>query len=99
MDSAELAGSRGVFSSMKSPFIVRGLLTSIVICGMCGFAPTCSAQSSAASVVNVRLVTDEAEAVLAVLAKRKANQPINEADWRRVSRAKVTRDSSSARLQ
>jgi len=34
--------------------------------------------------VNVRLVTDEAEAVLAVLAKRKTNQPITEADWQRV---------------
>lgn len=34
--------------------------------------------------VNVRLVTDEAEAVLAILTKRKANQPIAEADWRRV---------------
>lgn len=34
--------------------------------------------------VNVRLVTDEAEAVLAILAKRKTNQPITEADWQRV---------------
>ena len=47
----------------------------IIICVVCGFA---SAQ------VNVRLVTDEAEAVLAILAKRKANQPITEADWQRV---------------
>lgn len=36
------------------------------------------------SAVNVRLVTDEAEAVLAILAKRKANQPITVADWQRV---------------
>ena len=34
--------------------------------------------------VNVRLVTDEAEAVLAILAKRKTNQTITEADWQRV---------------
>lgn len=34
--------------------------------------------------VNVRLVTDEAEAVLAVLARKKANQPPTEADWRRL---------------
>ena len=40
-----------------------------------------SAQSSA---VNVRLVTDEAEAVLAILEKRKANAPITDADWQRV---------------
>ena len=43
------------------------------------------AQSVAsAAAVNVRLVTDEAEAVLAILAKRKANQPIADADWQRV---------------
>lgn len=34
--------------------------------------------------VNVRLVTDEAEAVLNILAKRRANQAIIEADWQRV---------------
>lgn len=39
---------------------------------------------SAAAQVNVRLVTDEAEAVLNVLAKRKANQAIAEADWQRI---------------
>src|ERR1044072_3266266 len=39
---------------------------------------------SAAAQVNVRLVTDEAEAVLSVLAKRKANQTITETDWQRI---------------
>lgn len=34
--------------------------------------------------VNVRLVTDEAEAVLSILAKKKAHQPITESDWQRV---------------
>jgi hypothetical protein len=34
--------------------------------------------------VNVKLVTDEAEAVLNVLAKRKANQSIAETDWQRI---------------
>lgn len=38
----------------------------------------------ASAQVNVRLVTDEAEAVLNVLAKRKANQSIAEADWQRI---------------
>jgi hypothetical protein len=37
-----------------------------------------------AAQVNVRLVTDEAEAVLSVLAKRKANQTITETDWQRI---------------
>lgn len=32
----------------------------------------------------MRLVIDEAEAVLAILAKKKAGQPVTEADWRRV---------------
>jgi len=34
--------------------------------------------------VNVRLVTDEAEAVLNILAKKKANEPIAEADWQQL---------------
>ena len=59
--------------------------TALVCCFMvlsaCGFA---SAQNSERSRVNVRLVTDEAEAVLAILAKRQANQPVTDADWQRV---------------
>jgi hypothetical protein len=39
---------------------------------------------SVSAQVNVRLVTDEAEAVLNVLAKRRANQSIDEADWQRI---------------
>lgn len=34
--------------------------------------------------VNVRLVTDEAEAVLTILAKKKANETISDADWRQL---------------
>jgi hypothetical protein len=48
---------------------------------LCGFPEFASAQSAS---VNVRLVTDEAEAVLAILAKRKTNEPIAAADWQRV---------------
>ena len=44
----------------------------------------CTALSAQTTAVNVQLVSDEAEAVLAILAKRKANQAINEADWQRV---------------
>lgn len=39
---------------------------------------------SVSAQVNVQLVTDEADAVLNVLAKRKANQSIAEADWQRI---------------
>ena len=42
------------------------------------------ASDARAQAVDVRLVTDEAEAVLAVLAKKKANDPITQADWTRV---------------
>lgn len=45
---------------------------------------SCVAVSAQTSPVNVRLVDDEAEAVLAILAKRKANQPLVDADWQRV---------------
>jgi len=47
----------------------------IIICVICDLA---SAQ------VNVRMLTDEAEATLAILARKKANQPITESDWQRV---------------
>ena len=49
----------------------------LVVCALLG-------AETAAAAVNVRLVTDEAEAVLAILAKRKASQPVNDADWQRV---------------
>jgi len=43
-----------------------------------------TAQSAARAAVNVNLVTDEAEAVLAILTKKKAGETIIEADWQRV---------------
>ena len=43
-----------------------------------------AAQRGARQRVNVRLVTDEAEAVLAILAKRKTKVEITDADWQRV---------------
>jgi Putative zinc dependent peptidase (DUF5700) len=56
---------------MKVKLVCCGLLVLVI-------------QGVAAAAVDVRLVTDEAEAVLAILAKRKANQPIADADWQRV---------------
>jgi len=69
---------------MKSSMILRELSSLVVVCGVLGLASICSAQASLPTAVNVRLVTDEAEAVLAVLSKKKTNQPITEADWQRV---------------
>ena len=43
----------------------------IVACSIFVFAHSCVAQTSLSSAVDVRLVTDEAEAVLNVLAKKK----------------------------
>ena len=69
---------------MKSTAIVRRLLNTLVVFSVFGVTSVCAAQPSMPSAVNVRLVTDEAEAVLAVLAKKKTNQTITEADWQRV---------------
>lgn len=69
---------------MKLSFIVRNFLSLLIVSYAFGFAPVCFAQSSIPSAVDVRLVTDEAEAVLAILAKKRANQPITESDWQRV---------------
>ena len=48
------------------------------------FARGIPAQSSSASRVDVRVITDESDAALAILAKKKTGQPVNEADWRRL---------------
>jgi Putative zinc dependent peptidase (DUF5700) len=69
---------------MKSSVILRELSSLVVVWGVLGLASICSAQASLPTAVNVRLVTDEAEGVLAVLSKKKTNQPITEADWQRV---------------
>jgi hypothetical protein len=57
------------------------VLVWLILCGALGVA---SGQTADLSAVNVRLVTDEAEAVLAILAKTKASEPVSDADWRRV---------------
>ena len=43
-----------------------------------------SARPAGARRVNVNVVTDEADAVLAILARKKARQPITDADWQRL---------------
>lgn len=60
------------------------MLSVLLVSSAFVFASVCFAQSATPSAVGVRLVTDEAEAVLAILAKRRANQPITETDWQRV---------------
>ena len=43
-----------------------------------------AARSVAAAAVDVRLVTDEADAALAILARRRAGQAVRAADWQRL---------------
>ncbi|HJP93105.1 MAG TPA: hypothetical protein VJ875_14200 [Pyrinomonadaceae bacterium] len=62
--------------------IVTKLLVSFLI--TCGAVELVSAQSSISSRVNVRLVTDETEGVLSILAKKKSNGPVTDADWQRL---------------
>ncbi|HEV8368955.1 MAG TPA: DUF5700 domain-containing putative Zn-dependent protease [Pyrinomonadaceae bacterium] len=59
----------------SEPFNRKGLRGSVGVEAAAGFD---------VSAVNVRLVTDEADAVLTVLNKRKANQPIGESDWQQI---------------
>lgn len=66
---------------MKPALVLRRLFSLIIVCGIFGFASVGFPQSILPSAVKVHLVTDEAEAVLAILAKKKTNQPISEADW------------------
>ena len=61
--------------------MMKLIFTLLIITSLVGLAP---AQSTVPPAANVRLVTDEAEAVLAILSKRKAGQPITDADWQRV---------------
>ncbi|MBA2734284.1 MAG: hypothetical protein H0U54_15570 [Acidobacteria bacterium] len=59
------------------------LFAAIILSGFVA-PPTCFAQSTRLAGVNVRIVTDEADAVLAILAKKKAGQSITEADWQQL---------------
>lgn len=69
---------------MNLSSLARSSLGALAICAAVGTASICSSHSTSAATVDVRLVTDEAEAVLSILAKRKAGQPLAEQDWQRV---------------
>ena len=66
---------------MKRSPLIYFFLSSLTIFSTLSFV---RAQSFIRSALDVRLVTDESEAVLAILAKKKANEPITDADWQRV---------------
>ena len=60
-------------------FVVHRVLLALTC--VLPFAPVSSAAQAA---LDVRLVTDEPEAVLSLLTKKKANEPITESDWQLV---------------
>jgi hypothetical protein len=62
--------------------VIRLLLCSALACGI--LALPCLAQRASKSAINVNIITDEAEAVLSVLAKKRAGQVITDDDWQRI---------------
>jgi Putative zinc dependent peptidase (DUF5700) len=60
------------------------LITVLILCSVCALVPE---QTRGQDRVQISLVADEAEAVLHVLTKRKANQSITEEDWQRIFRS------------
>jgi hypothetical protein len=73
-----------VITDMKPALVLGRLFSTLIVLGVLGCACVCFPQTALSSAVNVHLVTDEAEAVLAILAKKKTKQSIGEADWQRV---------------
>lgn len=73
---------RGTAVRLERSLIIRGLFCGVLTCSL--FVPLCLAGTRNPSALKVSIVTDEAEAVLSVLAKKRAGQTINDEDWRRV---------------
>jgi hypothetical protein len=70
---------------MKLRYSITGLSLSIcLVLGCYNLSPVSSMQSGSSSGLDVRTVTDEADAVLAIIAKRKTKQSVTDADWQRV---------------
>lgn len=63
----------------------RPLYPTLLILAICIFVPPpfCEAQTAPPK-VDVKMITDEPEAVLSILEKRKASREISEDDWRRL---------------
>ncbi len=62
--------------------IIYKLIPGVIIYAVC--AMVCLGSSDNISAIKVSVVTDEAEAVLTILAKKQANKPVEEADWQRL---------------
>lgn len=67
---------------LKRSLVVRVLVFGVLTHGV--FALACPSHPVSPSAVKVSIVTDEAEAVLTILAKKRGGQEITDDDWRRV---------------
>jgi hypothetical protein len=56
----------------------------LIVCLILVSCSLASAQPASKQRVTLQVITDESEAVLAILAKKKAAQPVTDADWQRV---------------
>src|ERR1700694_309071 len=61
---------------------IRTLTSGAVL--LCCITSICLAKPAGRAGVNVLIITDEADAVLAILAKKQIDQPISDADWQRL---------------
>ena len=66
---------------MRSPFVLA--LSCVLVTG-CVFAPAVPARPFDPPAVDVKVITDEADAALAILAKSEGRQTVTEEDWRRL---------------
>ncbi len=78
------AGDRGRGAKVRVQRLLQVVWCVTASCAALTLAPGCRAQSAAAPALDVRLVTDEADAVLSILAKKKSNEPISAKDWERL---------------
>lgn len=63
----------------------KAIYSLVLILAFCTSAtPTFGAEQTSLTAVNVRLITDEPEAVLSILDKRRAGQKVSESDWLRL---------------
>lgn len=77
--------ARAWLMSMNPGGSLLGLfLVCAFISNSAAFSGEVEAQSTGASSVDVRVVSDQADSALAILAKKNLGQPITEADWHRL---------------
>jgi Putative zinc dependent peptidase (DUF5700) len=82
--SSEIEQEAATVMRPKQSILIISSVRIVVVCSALIFAHVSLAQSAGASRVDVREVTDEADAVLAILSKKRARQPLLEADWQRL---------------